>query len=329
MNVRTTRSSYGRERGCARRRTSPSASSHPRVHRLISRRTASYSGCTETRQTSTSSNLARRERTFTRHVGALARVSVEQCHGRRANVTVTEDEGRLDRGEPRSRALDRRRAARAIRARDGRRSPPLSRTTPTSDAPNAFREWHSFAWRRVCCASNATIPCGRRARIGFRWRVSSRRCSSVTRRCSTTNRRALDALLHAADAGSSSSRASFVAGESEERVGRALTGACASLCEACPPLEALRVSALEPLARAAVRGRVAQRRPQGGESHWGNPPPAIEDDEAPTRALLGVLQASICCFPAGLSDPAVMDFASSVGIWTRRSLAKSNRSRAS
>ena len=111
-----------------------------------------------------------------------------------------------------------------------------------------------------------------------------------------------DALLHAVDAlielarEPSPARAKSALAE--------LTGACASLCEAYPPLEALRETALEPLARAVCEG-ASHRDVLKAASLTGESAARDRGRRGTAWALLGVLRLNLL-LPAGLSDPAVI-----------------------
>ena len=83
-----------------------------------------------------------------------------------------------------------------------------------------------------------------------------------------------------------------------------LTGACASLCEAYPPLEALRETALEPLARAVCEG-ASHRDVLKAASLTGESAARDRVRRGTAWALLGVLRLNLL-LPAGLSDPAVI-----------------------
>ena len=83
-----------------------------------------------------------------------------------------------------------------------------------------------------------------------------------------------------------------------------LGAACASLCEAYPPLEASRAAALEPLARAVCEG-ASHRDVLKAASLSGESAARDRGRRGTAWALLGVLRLNLL-LPAGVSDPAVI-----------------------
>jgi len=83
-----------------------------------------------------------------------------------------------------------------------------------------------------------------------------------------------------------------------------LNAACASLCEAYPPLEASRAAALEPLARAVCEG-ASHRDVLKAASLSGESAARDRGRRGTAWALLGVLRLNLL-LPAGVSDPAVI-----------------------